>query len=109
MNAEGIEAYIDYLLEQVSEVAGEKLVPLAFWKAVVSNSHCRIDIQAANARRVWIIDQLGALIRNGSIPKTDKWIQSILDWLVVHGFFTIKKKSEKSPYRAVSAMFGLVE
>jgi DNA polymerase phi len=63
----------------------------------------RDHIHDINARRAWIIDQLGALIRNGSIPKNDRWIQSILDWLIVNGLFTIKKKSENSPYRAVRA------
>lgn len=61
----------------------------------------RDHIQDINARRAWIIDQLGALIRNSSIPKNDRWIQSILDWLIVNGLFTIEKKSKNSPYRAV--------
>lgn len=54
-----------------------------------------------NARRAWIIDQLVALIRNGAIPKGDDWVQSILDWLVVHGLFVVTKKSEKSLIAAV--------
>jgi DNA polymerase phi len=93
MNAEGIETYIDYLLNQVDEDSSEKSVH---------------DIQAVNARRAWMIDQLGALIRNGSIPKNDEWIQLIIDWLIVNGLFVIKKRSEKSPYRAVSVAFVLL-
>lgn len=61
----------------------------------------RDDIRGVNARRAWIVDQLGALIRNGSIPKNDQWIQSILDWLIINGLFVIRKKSDKSSYRAV--------
>lgn len=55
------------------------------------------DIQALNTRRAWIIDQLSALVRNGAVPKSDAWIQTILDWLAVHGLFVIvaKKKTDK--------------
>lgn len=60
-----------------------------------------MDVQAINARRTWIIDQLAALIRNGAIPKSDDWIQSILDWFVLHGIFVLEKKSTKSPIKAV--------
>ena len=59
------------------------------------------DIHAINLRRSWIIDQFGALIRSGTIPKNDEWVQAILDWLVVNGLFVINKKSEKSPYQGV--------
>lgn len=50
---------------------------------------------------MWVIEQLGALIRSGGIPKSDEWIQSILDWLIIHGLFVIRKKSGKSPFLAV--------
>lgn len=56
-----------------------------------------------NTRRAWIIDQLSALVRNGAVPKSDTWIQTILDWLAVHGLFIIAKKSEKSTISAVRA------
>lgn len=56
---------------------------------------------ALNARRAWIVDQLAALVRNGAIPKDDQWVQTILDWLTVHGLFAIKKKSEKSKFVAM--------
>ena len=55
-----------------------------------------------NTRRAWIIEQLAALVRNGAIPKSDAWIQTILDWLAVHGLFIIAKKAEKSAISAVS-------
>ena len=59
------------------------------------------DIQALNARRAWIVEQLAALIRNGAIPKADAWVQTVLDWFATHGLFMIKKKSEKSKLLAV--------
>ena len=55
-----------------------------------------------NTRRAWIIDQLAALVRNGAIPKSDAWMQTILDWLAVHGLFIVTKKAEKSTISAVS-------
>ena len=61
------------------------------------------DIQALNTRRAWVIDQLSALIRNGAIPKSDAWIQTILDWLAVYGLFIIARKSEKAAITAVSS------
>ncbi|TFK46446.1 hypothetical protein OE88DRAFT_1667862 [Heliocybe sulcata] len=87
MDAEGIKAYIDHLLEQVDEEVTE-----------------RTDIQALNARRSWIIDQLAALVRNGAIPKQDDWISAVLEWLTVHGLFEVKKKADKSPFRAVRSV-----
>ncbi|KDQ59553.1 hypothetical protein JAAARDRAFT_127225 [Jaapia argillacea MUCL 33604] len=91
MDADGINSYIDYLLKQVNEGS-------------LIRRDSRTDMQVVNSRRAWIVDQLAALIRNGAIPKSDDWIQLILDWLVVHGLFVVKKKSSKSIYRALHAV-----
>lgn len=56
---------------------------------------------AIDSRRTWIADQFAALIRNGSIPKNDEWIQIVLDFYVVNGLFVVRKKSESSPIHAV--------
>ncbi|KAI5899852.1 uncharacterized protein SCHCODRAFT_02525003 [Schizophyllum commune H4-8] len=82
MDEAGIKTYIDHLLEQV-------------------NPSDKSDVQAVNSTRAWIIEQLASLIRNGAIPKDERWIQTILDWFTVHGLFTVKKKSEKSPFLAL--------
>ena len=70
-------------------------------QALTSSRVGRTDVQALNARRAWIVDQLAALIRNGAIPKDDRWVQTILDWFAVHGLFAIRKKSEKARFSAV--------
>ncbi|KAI9056874.1 hypothetical protein FKP32DRAFT_1598752 [Trametes sanguinea] len=88
MDSEGIQSYIDYLLRQVDDEASSEST----------------DIQALNTRRAWVIEQLAALIRNGAIPKDDAWIQTILDWLVVHGLFIPTKKAEKSPILALRSV-----
>ncbi|KAG6892458.1 hypothetical protein C0992_000424, partial [Termitomyces sp. T32_za158] len=62
------------------------------------------EIRVINSRRSWIIDQLGGLIRSGSLPKNDDWVLSILDLLVVHGLFIVKKKDEKSHFLALHSM-----
>ncbi|EMD34453.1 hypothetical protein CERSUDRAFT_55542 [Gelatoporia subvermispora B] len=85
MDAAGIQSYIAYLLEQVDD----------------QQSPEKSDIQAVNARRAWVVDQLAALVRNGAIPKDDAWVRAILDWFVVHGLFVVKKKAEKSPVAAL--------
>ena len=61
----------------------------------------RPDVEVINARRVWIVDQLTALVRNGAIPKNDAWVQTILDWFTVHGLFVVRKTDEKSELLAV--------
>ncbi|KAM5542581.1 hypothetical protein V8D89_003542 [Ganoderma adspersum] len=88
MDEAGIQSYIDYLLRQVDEEPPASV-------------DAETDFQAVNTRRAWIIEQLAALVRNGAIPKSDAWMQTILDWLVVHGLFIIAKKAERS---AISAL-----
>ncbi|KAH7910650.1 DNA polymerase phi-domain-containing protein [Hygrophoropsis aurantiaca] len=81
MDAEGIKTYIHYLLDQIDH-----------------NDGAEQDDEAIKSRRIWIMEQFTALIRNGSIPKTDDWIQIVLDWYIVNGLFIVRKKSDKSPY-----------
>ncbi|KAI0654742.1 DNA polymerase phi-domain-containing protein [Cubamyces menziesii] len=88
MDNEGIKSYIDYLLKQVDDEPSSETT----------------DIQALNTRRAWVIEQLAALIRNGAIPKDDAWIQTILDWLTVHGLFIPTKRSEKSAILALRSV-----
>lgn len=100
MNAEGIKKYIDYLFTQTDE-PNARYKSHVFRRWFVSSLQTRTDVRATNFRRLWIIDQLGALIRNSGIPKDDDWILSVLNWLVVQGLFIVNKKSSKSPFRAV--------
>ncbi|KZT28691.1 hypothetical protein NEOLEDRAFT_1160838 [Neolentinus lepideus HHB14362 ss-1] len=92
MDADEIKNYIDYLLGQVNEEVTETT-----------------DVQAVNSRRLWIVDQLSALIRNGTVPKQDEWISTVLEWLTIHGLFEIKKTSEKSSYLASEEQGDLIQ
>ncbi|KIY51003.1 hypothetical protein FISHEDRAFT_38185 [Fistulina hepatica ATCC 64428] len=80
MNEDGIKNYIDHLLDGVNNIPP------------------RHDI---NSKRFWLIEQLSLSIRNRAIPKSDNWVKQILDWLVVHGIFSIRKKTDRSPVQAL--------
>ncbi|KAF9246115.1 DNA polymerase phi-domain-containing protein [Melanogaster broomeanus] len=87
MDSTGIKSYVLSLLDQINPPKGAE-----------------DDFSAVNSRRTWIADQFSALIRNGSIPKSDDWIQIILAWYIVNGFFVVRKKSESSPIHALHAV-----
>jgi DNA polymerase phi len=61
-----------------------------------------VDTATLEERRIWALDQLVALCRNTSVPKEDAWLSSTIDFLLVHGFFIIRKVDKKSPITAVS-------
>ncbi|KIO06410.1 hypothetical protein M404DRAFT_24641 [Pisolithus tinctorius Marx 270] len=86
MDSEGIKSYIVSLLDQVNAKDADE------------------DVAALSSRRTWIADQFAALIRNGSVPKSDEWIQIILDWYTVNGLYSIRKKSGSSSIRALRAL-----
>jgi len=60
------------------------------------------DASALEDRRTWALDQMIALTRNGAVPKTDEWVSRVLDFLLVHGFFIVRKADKKSKIQAVS-------
>jgi DNA polymerase phi len=102
MNAVGIKNYISHLMEHADgSPPSEQYGHLTHSGVVGSSPRARSDAQVINARRSWTIEQLAALIRNGAIPKSDDWVQAILDFFIVHGIFFVKKKSKKSPISAV--------
>ncbi|KAF8843637.1 hypothetical protein BDN67DRAFT_945267 [Paxillus ammoniavirescens] len=87
MDSTGIKSYVLSLLDQVN-----------------SSKDTEEDSSAVDFRRTWIADQFAALIRNGSIPKSDDWIQIVLDWFIVSGLFVVHKRSESSAIRALRAL-----
>ncbi|CAE6432345.1 unnamed protein product [Rhizoctonia solani] len=49
-----------------------------------------------DSKRRYVFEQLAALMRNGSIPKDDIWIKSVLELFILHGLFTVTKKNKNS-------------
>ncbi|SJL00256.1 uncharacterized protein ARMOST_03568 [Armillaria ostoyae] len=88
MNADGITHYVDHLISQFNGNEGVD----------------KDDIEGLNARRSWVMDQLVALIKNGSIPKRDDWIRQILEWFVVNGFFIVRKPAKQISYRGTDCV-----
>ncbi|WVF67165.1 hypothetical protein IAT40_001911 [Kwoniella sp. CBS 6097] len=83
LNAEGVNDFVAYL-QEVILIGGDNL-----------------DSARIEERRLWALDQLLALCRNGSVPKDDAWISSLVDFLLVHGFFLIRKADKKSNISAL--------
>ncbi|KAK0459585.1 DNA polymerase phi-domain-containing protein [Desarmillaria tabescens] len=83
MNADGITHYVDHLISQFNGNEGID----------------KDDTEGINARRSWVMDQLVALVKNGSIPRRDDWIRQILEWFVVNGFFIVRKPAKQNSYR----------
>ena len=64
----------------------------------------RRDVSSIEERRIWAVNQLHALIRNGSVPKDDNWVIEVVDLLHTHGFFTIRKPNKKSDSTVASLL-----
>ncbi|WWC68679.1 uncharacterized protein I206_102613 [Kwoniella pini CBS 10737] len=78
LNVEGTRDYVKYLQD------------------IIVSSDENLDSVRVDERRLWALDQLLALSRNGSVPKDDEWITSVVEFLLVHGFFLIRKANKKS-------------
>ncbi|WWC87837.1 uncharacterized protein L201_002731 [Kwoniella dendrophila CBS 6074] len=88
LNVQGTKDYVKYLQDIIVSGGGSDNL-----------DNARID-----ERRLWALDQLLALFRNGSVPKDDEWISSVIDFLLVHGFFLIRKADKKSPITALQTI-----
>ncbi|KAG8853507.1 DNA-directed DNA polymerase [Tulasnella sp. 330] len=82
MDAAGIKAYVDHLVLQ------------AYGDHTSDNSSVKDG--ALNSKRLWAIEQLSATLRSTVIPQSDTWISIVLQFFLLHGFFTVKKKNSRS-------------
>lgn len=60
--------------------------------------------EGADERRTWALDQMLALCRNGAVPKGDGWVGRVLDSMLVHGFFLVRKADKKAIIAALRAV-----
>ncbi|KZT44208.1 hypothetical protein SISSUDRAFT_1057190 [Sistotremastrum suecicum HHB10207 ss-3] len=88
MNAQGINDYVDHLLD-------------VFYSTAESAQE---GVQAPESTRVWVVEQLSALVRNGTIPKSEVWLHRVLEFLGLHAFFEIKKLPSKPTSPAIRAL-----
>ncbi|KAF9514414.1 hypothetical protein BS47DRAFT_1372330 [Hydnum rufescens UP504] len=80
MNIEGVEKFIEYVKTQVYD-----------------DGH---SDGSNEATRLWATDQFTSLMKSSAIPKQDKWVHSVLEFFVVHGFFSVTRKNAKSSLQA---------
>ncbi|TPX59586.1 hypothetical protein PhCBS80983_g02349 [Powellomyces hirtus] len=48
------------------------------------------------SQRHWVLDQMTSLLKNGRIPKQEKWVQSVAKFVCLHAFYDVKKADAKS-------------
>lgn len=82
LDAAGVEKYLDYVMKTFTEAHDS-------------------ESGTAENQQIWAIDQLAALLRNPTVPKTDKTTWTILQHLLLYGFFTVRKANSKSPCQAL--------
>ncbi|EIW66554.1 hypothetical protein TREMEDRAFT_35002 [Tremella mesenterica DSM 1558] len=85
LNLDGVKEYVRYLQDMI-----------------VSDDSNSEDLEGLEDKRTWALNQMVALVRNGSVPKDDQWISSVLEFLLVHGFFVILKTTKKGDITALS-------
>ncbi|KAG8686023.1 DNA-directed DNA polymerase, partial [Ceratobasidium sp. 395] len=73
---EGVKKYTESLLIQFRE------------------NDANVDPNEQDTKRRYVVEQLSALMRNGSIPKDDEWVASILEFFILHGMFIVTKKNK---------------
>lgn len=59
------------------------------------------DNAGLEERRQWALTQIYGLFKNHKVPKSDAVIANTLDFLLVHGFFIVRKTDKKSPVVAL--------
>ncbi|TYJ59151.1 hypothetical protein B9479_000140 [Cryptococcus floricola] len=84
LNEEGARDFVDYLKD-----------------IIMGTSQDNLDAARLDERRLWALEQIQALCRNGNVPKEDAWIAPLLEFMVVHGFFIIRNVNKKSSISAV--------
>ncbi|KAJ3154275.1 hypothetical protein HDU89_008342 [Geranomyces variabilis] len=47
------------------------------------------------SQRQWVLDQLNSLLKNGRIPKEERWIQSVAQFVCLHAFYDVSAADAK--------------
>ena len=51
---------------------------------------------------MWALEQFGALVKSAAVPKHPDWVQDVLEFLVVHGYFIVNRKIKSTSRGTVS-------
>lgn len=106
LTAEGVGKYAEYLMQVVVGPEQHHGYVTCTTRCVdvyvLADESCSADASGLEERRVWALDQLLAIFRNGAIPKQDSWVATVLDFLLLHSFFVVRKADKKSNIIAVS-------
>lgn len=86
LTLDGVDKYVAYLESVLHGTGGED------------------DAAGVEERRTWALDQMLALCRNGAVPKGDAWISRVLDDMLVHGLFLVRKADKKSKIVALRSV-----
>lgn len=55
-----------------------------------------VTSDSSDAKRAWCLDQMGAILRHPAVQVDDHTINLILEHLIIHGHFVVKKKIHKN-------------
>ena len=84
LTSEGIRQYCDHLIKIFYEP-----------ESLTSSNDGK---RSSDAVQLWVIDQLYLFLRTGKIEKDKEWLEMIMNFVVVQGFFTVKSNSQSLPY-----------
>lgn len=83
LDVEGVESYLSYLVKS-------------------------FEADSDETQRLWAVEQLSSLLRNATVPKDDATIGTVLEILVLYGFFTVRKPNGKSSCATLKTAIVLV-
>lgn len=76
MDTEGIQSYLEYLAE----------------------TFVTIEEKSAESSREWALNQMTLLVTNSKIPKEEKWVTELVQFLMIHSFFDVKSADKTASY-----------
>ncbi|ORY26447.1 hypothetical protein BCR33DRAFT_859122 [Rhizoclosmatium globosum] len=80
LNEKEVDTYVKYLMDLVVSGVSD-----------VADETEEESTSTSATTRMWALDQLHSLLKSPQIPKTQSWIQRVLQFLCVHSLFIVEK------------------
>ncbi|KAJ3284320.1 DNA-directed DNA polymerase [Rhizoclosmatium sp. JEL0117] len=80
LNEKEVDTYVKYLMDLVVSGISD-----------VADETEEESTSTSATTRMWALDQLHSLLKSPQIPKTQSWIQRVLQFLCVHSLFIVEK------------------